>query len=132
MVFRGKAAPEDLPMAQFITYDTLISLKKQNMLSDNRNSIRPKFNKGFSIIDIDNRKIYIIASENDKYPISLLTMKEALYSLRMYMLLFDVGDIILSIPTMRDYIHVFKEYLEDFDYNIYLGEGLSNDQLYPY
>lgn len=132
MVFRGKKIPDDLPVAQFITYENLMSLKRQNALSDNRNTIRPKFNKGFSIIDIDNKKIYIVANENDKHPINLLRMEEALYNLRFYMLLFDIGDIVLNIPTMRDYIHIFKEYLDDFDYNIYLEEGVSSDQLYPY
>jgi hypothetical protein len=132
MIIRGKDIPNDLPVAQFVTYEELMELKKQNIFSENRNLIRPNFDKGFSVIDIDNNQIYIIANMNEKHPINLLKMKEALYSLRFYMLLYDIGSIILNISTMRDYIHIFKDLLNDFDYDIYLEEGVLVDQLCPY
>lgn len=132
MVIRGQVASENLPVAQFVTYEELMKLKKQNIFSEKRNLIRPRFDKGFSVIDIDNRKIYIIANMNVKHPINLLRMQEALNSLKFYMLLYDIGSIVLNIPTMRDYIHIFKDFLNDFAYDIYLEEGVSVDQLSPY
>lgn len=133
MVFRDKIAPEILPTAQFISYNNLMILRNQGELSNNRNWIRPTFNKGFTIIDIDKKLIYIVARKDDNYPMDLLKLKDSLYSLRWYMLLYDVGDIVMNVSSIKDHIHVVKQYLDNFDYNIYLKEDTYfNDKLYSY
>ncbi len=123
----------NLPVAKCISYDEIKELEQRGELSDLRNIVRPSFDKGFTVIDLDNRKIYIVFKNKPEDRVSILNLKQALNSLKWYMLLYDVGDIIIDTSNIKYiYIRILNIILDNFDYNFYFREGDNDvDTLYP-
>lgn len=110
----------DLPIAKCVSHEELIDLKNKGEFSDNRNVVRPVFIKGFTIVDVGNRKIYIVVKDKKEDIIRFADLKKALYNLRLYMLLFDVGDVSIDMSNVMKYINIFFKMLRNFEYNFYL------------